>query len=170
MPHRHPIRPQPPFFRLAVAGLALLAALTVPAVLGLSARLALAVEPVNKSFFGGVAIHGYDPVAYFENGKPVEGKKEFSLDWQDATWRFASAANRDKFKADPARYAPQYGGYCAYAVSLGSTADIDPEAWTIVDGKLYLNKSKSIQKTWAQDVPGHIQSANENWPKILEGK
>ena len=147
-----------------------LAAIALLAALGVFAAPAWAVDPVNKSFFGDVAIHGYDPVAYFEQGKPVEGKKEISLEWSDATWRFASAAHRDKFKADPGKYAPRYGGYCAYAVSLGTTADIDPNAWTIVDGKLYLNLSKSIQKTWEQDIPGYISSADENWPKILGGK
>jgi YHS domain-containing protein len=136
-------------------------------ILLLVAGTALAVDPVNKSFLGGVAIKGYDPVAYFESAKPVEGNKQFELNWMNATWRFANAANRDKFKANPERYAPQYGGYCAYAVSLGSTADIDPEAWTVVDGKLYLNKDKAIQKTWSQDIPGYIKSANENWPKIV---
>jgi hypothetical protein len=151
-----------------------LAARLLPAALAamilLGAQAAWAVDPVNKSFLGGVAIKGYDPVAYFEQGKPVEGNKQYEHKWMDATWRFASAANRDKFAADPGKYAPQYGGYCAYAVSLGTTADIDPEAWSVVDGKLYLNKSKSIKKTWEQDIPGHIQSANENWPKILAEK
>jgi hypothetical protein len=149
--------------------LAALATLTGLAALAYSPQAAFAVDPVNKSFFGGVAIKGYDPVAYFDQGKPVEGKKEFSFKWKEAIWRFANANNRDQFVADPERFAPQYGGYCAYAVSLGTTADIDPEAWTIVEGKLYLNKSKSIQKTWQQDIPGHIASANRNWPKILAG-
>jgi hypothetical protein len=84
----------------------------------------------------------------------------------DATWRFANAANRDKFQADPEKYAPRYGGYCAYAVSFGSTADIDPEAWTIVEGKLYLNKSKSIRQSWSQDIPGYIERADKHWPRI----
>lgn len=130
------------------------------------APAALAVDPVNKSYLGGVAIRGYDPVAYFEMGMPVEGKKEFSAEWMDATWQFANAANRDKFKAKPEQFAPQFGGYCAYAVSYGTTADIDPEAWKIVDGKLYLNKNKSIQQSWSQDIPGHIARANKNWPGI----
>jgi YHS domain-containing protein len=150
--------------------LRLASACLVSLFLLLGANAAQAVDPVNKSFLGGVAIKGYDPVAYFEQGKPVEGNKQFEQQWKDATWRFASAANRDKFKANPEKYAPQYGGYCAYAVSLGVTADIDPEAWSLVDGKLYLNKDKSIQKTWSQDIPGHIKSANENWPKIVAGK
>jgi len=149
-------------------GRLVLAPLLLTALLWLTAAgTASAVDPVNKSFLGGVAIKGYDPVAYFEQGKPVEGNNQIELEWMDAKWRFANAENRDKFKANPEKYAPQYGGYCAYAVSLGTTADIDPEAWSVVDGKLYLNKSKSIQKTWSQDIPGHIKSADENWPRIV---
>jgi hypothetical protein len=86
-----------------------------------------------------------------------------------ANWRFASAENRDRFAADPERYAPQYGGYCAYAVSEGTTADIDPEAWKVVDGKLYLNLSKDVQKLWEQDIPGYIEKADANWPEIRAG-
>jgi hypothetical protein len=86
--------------------------------------------------------------------------------WQGTTWIFASAENRDRFQADPERYAPQYGGYCAYAVSKGHTASIDPKAWTIVDGKLYLNYSKGVKKKWEQDVPGNIVKADKNWPDL----
>ena len=113
------------------------------------------------------AIRGYDPVAYFTVGAPTRGSDEFTADWQGATYYFASADNRDKFKADPEAYAPQYGGYCAYAVSYGSTASTVPEAWKIVDGKLYLNYSKSVQKRWEQDVPGFISKADANWPGVL---
>jgi YHS domain-containing protein len=122
--------------------------------------------PVNTTFLTGVAIKGYDPVAYFEEGRPVEGSRAFQYEWMGAVWRFASAANRDAFAADPARFAPQYGGYCAYAVAQGTTADIDPEAWRIVEGKLYLNLSKDIKARWEQDVPGYIAKADANWPKI----
>lgn len=133
----------------------------------LLADAAHAVEPVNKSFFGGVAIDGYDPVAYFTDGEPVEGKKGFSHAWNGATWRFASAEHRDLFAAEPERYAPQYGGYCAWAVARGKTAGIDPEAWKIVDGKLYLNYSKKIQRRWEQDIAGNIMAADESWPELL---
>jgi YHS domain-containing protein len=126
-----------------------------------------AVAPVNKSLLGSLAVDGYDAVAYFTAGKPVEGSKAFSHEWNGATWRFASAANRDLFAAEPAKYAPQYGGYCAWAVANGYTADADPEAWAVVDGKLYLNYDKKVQAKWQQDVPGHIVKANENWPKLL---
>lgn len=130
--------------------------------------LAEAVAPVYSTFLGG-AIGGYDPVAYFSEGRPVEGKRAFSLKWKGATWYFSSAKHRDMFQANPEKYAPQYGGYCAYAVSQGYTASIDPEAWSIVDGKLYLNYSQSVKKLWEKDVPGHIKQANKNWPKILAG-
>jgi len=128
----------------------------------------LAVEPVNQSFFGGVAIEGYDPVAYFTDGRPVEGKKGFETEWNGATWRFASAEHRDLFAADPGKYAPQYGGYCAWAVSQGYTAGIDPEAWKIHDGKLYLNYDKSVQEKWLADMENLIAKGDANWPKLLE--
>ncbi len=126
-------------------------------------------DPINSTLFGNLAVDGYDTVAYFTDGKPVEGKKEFSHEWQGATWRFASAAHRDLFAADPEKYAPQFGGYCAWAVSQGYTADIDPEAWKIVDGKLYLNYNKKVQAQWEQDTANLIQKANENWPKLRDG-
>jgi hypothetical protein len=85
----------------------------------------------------------------------------------DATWRFASAEHRELFAANPEKYAPAYGGYCAYAVSQGVTAPIDPEAWKVVDGRLYLNLDRDIQQIWEQDVPGYIAKADENWPKLL---
>ena len=121
---------------------------------------------VNSSLLGGVAIEGTDPVAYFDEGEPVAGSSDFEHDWMGATWRFASAENRDRFAADPETYAPQYGGYCAWAVSQGYTAKIDPAAWKIVDGKLYLNYSKDVQTQWAGDIPGNIAKADANWPQI----
>tara|TARA_R100000027_G_scaffold66167_2_gene61630 strand:+ start:19697 stop:20155 length:459 start_codon:yes stop_codon:yes gene_type:complete len=125
-----------------------------------------AANPVNKTLFGGVAIHGYDPVAYFTQKKPVKGTKEWNFKWNDATWYFASKENRDLFEKDPDQYAPQYGGYCAWAVANGSTADIDPDSWTIVDGKLYLNYNSKIQKKWEADRQALIQKANQEWPKL----
>lgn len=112
------------------------------------------------------AIRGYDPVAYFIDGKPVKGSPQYTHSWMGAQWRFASAANRDAFSADPGKYAPQYGGYCAWAVSQGYTAEIDPDAWTVESGKLYLNYSKSVQATWAKDVPGNIAKGDRNWPEL----
>jgi YHS domain-containing protein len=115
----------------------------------------------------GAAIKGYDPVAYFTQGKPVPGSEQFVLRHKGATFRFASAANRDAFAAAPERYAPQYGGFCAYGTSRGYKADIDPAAYTVVDGKLYLNYSKSVQTTWNQDRAGYIAKADANWPSVV---
>lgn len=125
------------------------------------------VKPVNATLFG-VAIKGYDPVAYFTEGKPVEGVKAHKLDWNGAEWRFANAANRAAFEAEPTKYAPQYGGYCAWAVSQGYTAGIDPAAWKIVEGKLYLNYNQDVQKKWQTDIPTRIKDADANWPKLLD--
>lgn len=116
---------------------------------------------------GGVAIRGADPVAYFTESAYVSGSDEFTHEWQGVTWQFANAENRDLFAADPDAYAPEYGGFCAYAVSQGYTADIEPDAWKIVDGKLYLNYNKKIQKRWEKDIPGFIAAANQNWPGVL---
>jgi len=113
------------------------------------------------------AIRGYDPVAYFTEGRPVKGSRELTHQWHGATWRFASAQNRDRFAAAPEKYAPQYGGYCAYGVASGYAVKIEPDAWSVVDGKLYLNYDRSVQKTWQSDVPGHIRKADENWPRVL---
>ena len=115
----------------------------------------------------GVAVKGYDVVAYETESAPVKGRVEFEYRWQGAVWRFASAANRDRFATSPERFAPQFGGYCAWAVSRGYTADIDPEAWRIVAGKLYLNYSRRVQRMWEQDVPGNIAKGAANWPGVL---
>jgi len=115
-----------------------------------------------------LAIRGYDPVAYFTESKPVEGEKTFRTDWNGATWLFANQANLDRFRAEPERYAPQFGGYCAWAVAQGKTAPTDPDAWKIVDGKLYLNYNSSIQKKWEKDITGFIAQANANWPGVLD--
>jgi YHS domain-containing protein len=114
------------------------------------------------------AIRGHDPVAYFEQKGPVKGSKRFAHAWSGATWHFASAENRDRFAADPERYAPRYGGYCAYAVASGYTADIDPAAWSIVDGRLYLNYSLRVRERWSRDIPGNIRKGDANWPAVLQ--
>lgn len=150
--------------------LALFAAALASAVsLALSPAHA-AEPPVYTGIVKGIAVGGYDPVAYFTEGKPVQGSKDITLEHEGATWRFASAANRDTFKADPAKYAPRYGGYCAWAVSQGYTAKGDPDAWTVSDGKLYLNYNKSVRATWAKDIPGNVKKGDANWPKVLEKK
>jgi len=124
-------------------------------------------DPVYTGTFSNVAVSGYDPVAYFTSGKPVKGSEANRLTYKGAEWRFASADNLAKFKANPGAYAPQYGGYCAWAVAHGYTASGDPQVWKIVDGRLYLNYSAAVGAKWSKDIPGFIQAANGNWPKLL---
>lgn len=114
------------------------------------------------------AIHGYDPVAYFNESKPVKGDKKYSLSWNAATWYFANQKNLDAFKASPEKFAPQYGGYCAYGLADGHKAPTDPEAWLIADGKLYLNYNKAVQKMWKQKQAEYIETANKKWPEIKD--
>jgi hypothetical protein len=122
--------------------------------------------PVNVSR-GQLALRGYDAVAYWTIGQPTQGSTTFEQRWNGAVWRSATAANRDQFAKEPARYAPEFGGYCAYAVGRGYTADGDPNAWRIVDGRLYLIYSKRVQKLWEEDVPGNIAKGRQNWPGVL---
>ncbi len=144
------------------------AALAAIVAIPLFGTRAIAAEPrVFTGLVQGVAVGGYDPVAYFTEGKPVKGSESLTLQHDGATWRFASAENRAAFQADPAKYAPQYGGYCAYAVSQGHTAKAEPDAWTIHDGKLYLNYDKGVQAKWGTDIPGYIAKADANWPGVL---
>lgn len=117
--------------------------------------------------FSKVAIGGYDAVSYFA-GAPIKGDAKFVTNWKGAEFRFASAANLSKFKANPAAYAPQYGGYCAWAVAGGYTAKGDPLAWKVVNGKLYLNYDQTVQKRWAKDIPGNIAKGDRNWPQVLK--
>lgn len=141
------------------------------AIIALAASLAVAgqnknkAEPINKGS-DGVAIKGFDAVAYFTTGKPIKGSPQFQHEWMGAKWHFVNAANRDQFAKSPERYAPQYGGYCAWAVSNDYVYDADPEIWKIVDGKLYLNYNRFARFRWEQDIPGRIKKADENWPKL----
>ncbi|MGF1607188.1 MAG: YHS domain-containing (seleno)protein [Rhodothalassiaceae bacterium] len=142
--------------------------------LGLASAPALAAKPEIYVKEGGIfssgwdyALNGYDPVAYFTEGKPVQGDDAHVYEYKGAKFRFASEEHLEQFKADPDKYRPQFGGYCAYAVAKGQTAAGDPEVWAIEEGKLYLNLNKGIQKKWFEDVPGHIDQANANWPKVL---
>lgn len=115
---------------------------------------------------GGLAIDGYDPVAYFTEGRPVQGDPRFTHAHRGATYHFMSAASRDLFVKEPDRYVPQFGGFCAYAVSRNYTADTDPLAWRIIDGKLYLNYNARAQAKWEEDVPGNIAKGHANWPAL----
>ena len=121
-----------------------------------------------RDFFehDGLALRGYDPVAYFTEQRAVKGAPELTLQHRGSTFRFASRANLEAFQRDAERYAPQYGGYCAYGTARGYKAAIDPEAFRIVDGKLYLNYNTSVQREWSKDVPGYIEKADRNWPTV----
>lgn len=133
--------------------------------------LLLAVTPVlaqKSPVFApdGKAIRGYDPVAYFTDGKPVPGNPAISYTYEGAEWLFASEKNRDAFKAAPEKYAPQYGGYCAFGASRGYKAPTEADAWSIVDGKLYLNYNQKVRTEWNKDQPGYIKKADANWLQI----
>jgi len=124
-----------------------------------------APEPVFTQ--DGLAIRGYDPVAYFTERRPVAGDPAFSLEWNGARWRFASQENRDVFSANPGTYAPQYGGFCAWAVAAkGKLYSTQPANWSIVGGRLYLNFNDDIQRRWEKDIPGFIAEADRRWPLI----
>jgi YHS domain-containing protein len=114
----------------------------------------------------GFALKGYDPVAYFADGGPAAGNAAIRYRWRGATWLFSTEEHRKAFMADPARYAPQFGGYCAFAVSRGTTADGDPLQWAVVDDKLYVNTNAYAMQLWDKDRPGNIQAGNSNWPLI----
>ncbi len=116
----------------------------------------------------GKAIRGYDPVAYFTEGKPVKGNEKLALTWNNAAWNFSSQKNLDLFKANPEKYAPQYGGYCAYGLSKGYKAKTVPEAWTIDKGRLYLNYSLSVRDDWDKNRKERIEKGNNYWPKIKD--
>lgn len=113
------------------------------------------------------AIKGYDPVAYFKAGEAVKGKAEHTFKWKEADWYFSSQENLNAFKAEPEKYAPQFGGYCAYGVSKGALYKIEPDAWKIVEGKLYLNFNKSIQQKWEANQTDFIKQANDKWPSVI---
>jgi len=144
--------------------LVLLAAIGAPSA-------TLAADEVNVSTGAtlagpGLAVHGYDVVAYFEQGRPTPGSDRFAIAQDGATYRFSSQANLDAFKADPARYEPAFGGFCAYGAALGKKFDGDPRFWKIVEGRLFLNLNGDIQSKWSQDVAGNIAKADVNWRRI----
>jgi len=152
---------------LKAAAVILLGGSLAAGVASVSAGSAGGGQAVNRDR-NGLALDGYDPVAYFVEGKPAQGAAEFEYTWNGTTYRFATAANRDRFAKDPEAFAPQYGGFCAYAVSRGYTADIDPVAWAVVDGKLYLNYSVRVRRTWEGDLQGNIRKADANWVTLRE--
>ncbi len=141
-------------------------------LLGISAAsVAMAAAETNISSGltikgSGLAVHGYDVVAYFTDGAPARGRAKHSTVYEGATYRFASEEHLNAFEKDPERYVPQYGGYCAFGVSVGAKFDGDPHLWRIVDGNLYLNLNEDIQKTWQKDISGNVKKANRIWTKI----
>ncbi len=127
------------------------------------ASLASAGEYFEKE---GVALRGYDPVSYFTVGKPERGSPAHSYEYQGSKFLFASAENRKLFAGNPEKYAPQFGGYCAFGTSRGYKVSTSPDAFTVVDGKLYLNYNTEVVKIWSQDIPGNIATAEQKWPEV----
>ena len=123
----------------------------------------------GQSPMGDLAIKGYDTVAYFKAGKALKGNESFTVQWHNLTWYFQTSENRDLFKTSPEKYAPQYDGYCAWALTEARKAVTDPEVWKIVDGKLYLNCSQEAYEKWSRDIPGNIKKADRNWLKLNSG-
>lgn len=147
---------------IALAATAVLAAsvlFTVPA---------LAAGPDVNATVTGLALRGYDPVSYFTDGKPVLGDFTITADYGGATYRFVSAAHKTLFTQAPAKYVPQYGGFCAFGTAQGYKVDGDPNVWKIVDNRLYLNLAPAVAERWVKDIPGYIKSANVNWSTIRD--
>ena len=139
-----------------------LAAITLPGAV--SAK----EDPIYTAIFSSVAAGGYDVTAYFTEEQPVKGKKAFQTEYKGVDWYFASQENLDEFKSDPEKYEPQYGGYCAYAVSQGSTASGDPLLWTVHEDKLYLNYNQDINDRWRAKIEEFIVDGDKNWPSVLD--
>lgn len=151
----------------------MLALVAFAAAVGLPAAQAAqpSINTLKNSLTGGrtdTAINGYDTVAYFTAGKPVPGRDEFATEWKGAKWKFSSQANLDTFKSQPEKYAPQYGGYCAYGVSQGYLVKVEPEQFTVRDGKLYLNYDGDVQKKWREDPEGFIKAADSRFADLLK--
>ena len=149
-------------------------ALAFGAVALIASTAVFAAAPINtlkNSLFGGstdTAINGYDTVAYFTVGKPVKGQDNLTTDWKGAKWKFSSQAHLDLFKATPEKYAPQYGGYCAFGVSRGYLVKVEPDQFTVRDGKLYLNYDADVQKQWLKDPDGYIKLADARFADLLK--
>ena len=147
-------------FRIAGVGLLLA---------GLSLTSCVTYSSLYFADHEGLSIDGYDPVSYFSDGEPAVGDSRFRYDWTGTTWQFKSQENLDLFKAEPDRYAPQYGGYCAWAAARNKLAPVNPEIWTIVDGKLYLNRNEKVQKEWEANRERDIELADRYWPELRTG-
>ena len=135
----------------------------------LFSQSSFAADAIYTGFFSNNAVDGYDTVSYFTEGKPQKGKSEFITSYMDADWYFSSQENLDLFTANPTKYTPQYGGFCAWAVAeKNDRAPGDPNQFSIVDGKLYLNYDAQVKGLWERDVPGFIAQGDQNWPKLLK--
>lgn len=145
-----------------------LIAFTFISSLSLFATSAYAESEIYTKYFSDLAVSGYDTVAYFTEGKPVKGDSDYSFEYKDATWQFSSKAHLALFKANPEKYAPQYGGYCAWAAADGRTASGDPKQWTIIDEKLYLNYNAAVKEEWLLDTERFIIEADSKWPALLK--
>ncbi len=132
------------------------------------AGVAMAADKDMNADANDVAISGYDTVAYFNKNMPVQGNDKFTAVYKNTIYKFSSAQNRDAFRANPEKFAPQFGGYCAMGVAMEKKLDVDPMAWRVVDGKLYLNLNIEVQTKWASDIPGHLKTAQQNWPEIKD--
>ena len=140
--------------------------LSIGILLAMALELSAQKSPVFNS--EGSAIRGYDAVAYFKEGKAVKGTNEFAYEWNGSKWNFVSQQNLDSFKTTPEKYAPQYGGYCAYGVFEGHKAPTDPNAWTIVEGKLYFNYNFKVRELWRNKTEEKILIADEKWPQFKD--
>ena len=129
-------------------------------------RMCGGLEPINSSP-DKLAIQGYDPVSYFTEGKAEKGNSDFSYEWRGATWLFSNSDHLACFIANPEKYSPQYGGYCAYGISIGKFFNGDPEIWTIKEGKLYVYLNQDLATIWGLDVPAYIKKADIEWPKLI---
>lgn len=158
----------------AASAVGLRSALLLGAAALVASMTVLAAPPINTlvgSTGGGrsdTAIQGYDTVAYFTEGRPVKGQDAYVADYLGVKWKFASRAHRELFEASPEKYAPQYGGYCAYGVAQGHLVAIEPDKFRLIDGKLYLNYSADVQRQWLQDPAGFIKQANASFPRLLK--
>ena len=143
-------------------------AFILPVLLAATGTLLAAKDPVAPLLVNarGEAAGGYDVVTYFESAKAEKGLPAHQAEWKGAKWLFTSAGHRDRFLAQPEKFAPQFGGYCAWAVGHNYTAPADPEAWTILNGQLYLNYNRDVQKKWTPDAASWIEKGDANWPKL----
>ncbi|GAA0406716.1 YHS domain-containing (seleno)protein [Cocleimonas flava] len=137
-------------------------------IMWIGSSVAYAANGINIDSSNGLAIHGYDPVAYFSDSKPVEGKQEYTLDYKGNKWAFASEKNKQAFVENPEAFIPQYGGHCAYAAGKNAIANTDPFAWTIHNKKLFLNYSIGTRELWLKDKEAHIASADGYWPSLMK--